>query len=205
MLKEEFWNENLHISEVPKFLCPICLIGLIISDEETICEKTTVKSKLCYEITGEAECYENHFVSIATCNNPDRKEITTIAGKSNTVETGWDNGHDPDTFDETHPPHRVYGTKYTVSYTNPAIQIFAIPSVIHPDLTSLFEESFSLFWIDPTSAGNKVRIGIENSLTYREFQKHSRLKKVDENGKSCTTGLTCLKKNILKLPSSYSL
>ena len=63
MINEEFWNKELNLFEIPKFQCPNCQKGLLLTDKETIIEKTTKKSKDYFDEVGEPECIEGHFIS----------------------------------------------------------------------------------------------------------------------------------------------
>lgn len=171
MINEEFWNRDLKQFEIPKFQCPTCEKGLLISTEENIKEETTQQSSDCWDVIGEPECYEGYFVSIAKCNNPDCNEITSIAGEKKVVHHGWNNGRDPDTNEYIHEPHENYKTVYLVNYTNPAIRLIKFPENTPKEIIEIIDESFKLFWIDEDSCGNKIRSGIEKLLDFQKVNK----------------------------------
>ena len=157
--------------EIPKFQCPVCQNGLLISNKEKLVEETTKKSEHCYDAIGEPECYEGYFTAISRCNNPDCQEITTIVGETKTVEDGWNDGRDPDTYEYIDEPHPIYKTVYLVNYTNPAIRLIKFPKNTPTEIVDIVDESFKLFWVDEDSCGNKIRSGIEKLLDLQKVNK----------------------------------
>ena len=177
MINEKFWNRELHLFEIPKFQCPNCTKGLLISTVEKTIKQHTEQSIRAYELTGEPEFLEGQFITIISCNNPDCKEITSMAGKTKIVQFGWDNGLDPDTHEELHSPGPKYETIYEVNYLNPAINLIEVPKNTPTDITEVIHESFTLFWIDEGACGNKVRSTVENLLDSQKVKKYVTNKK----------------------------
>jgi hypothetical protein len=171
MINEEFWNRELKQFEIPKFQCPVCQKGLLISNKEKLIEGATKESECLYEVTGEPEYYEGHFTAISRCNNPDCEEITTIVGETKTIQDGWDDGRDPDTFEDIHEPYPTYKLIYLVNYTNPAIRLMKFPRNTPKEIIEIIDESFKLFWVDEDSCGNKIRSGIEKLLDLQKVNK----------------------------------
>ncbi len=179
MINEEFWNRELKQFEIPKFQCPVCQKGLLISNEETFIRETTKKSERDYQDIGDPECYEEYFCAISRCNNPDCQEITTLVGETKTVEDGWNDGIDPDTYEYITDPYPIYKTIYFVNYTNPAIRLIKFPKDTPMEIIDIIDESFKLFWVDEDSCGNKIRTGIEKLLDLQKVNKT----KVNKYGK----------------------
>jgi len=165
MIKEEFWNRDLIFFEIPKFQCPICHKGLLITDKENLKRETTKESERYYDVVGEPECYKGQFVSISRCNNPDCQEIITIAGETEVIEHGWDDGRDPDTFEELFPPHPKYKTVYRVKYTNPSISLIKFPNDTPKELVEIIEASFQLFGLTEHLAAIKLEVELKSFLT----------------------------------------
>ena len=171
MINEEFWNRKLEQFEIPRFQCPVCQKGLLISINEKTIEETTKKSEYCFDVTGEPECYEGYFTVISRCNNPDCEEIAMIVGETKTVQDGWDDGTDPDTNEYVHDPQPNYKTSYYVNYTNPAIRLISFPKNTPQEIVEILDESFKLFWVDEDSCGNKIRSGVEKLLDLQNVNK----------------------------------
>ena len=125
MINEEFWNRELNLFEIPKFQCPNCQKGLLICGKENIIEKNTKKSEDFANEEGEYYFLEGFFAVISICNNPDCMEITTIVGKTKTIQNGWESDYDYDS-DEHFEPFPKYETVYEVKYTNPSIRLISV-------------------------------------------------------------------------------
>lgn len=171
MIDDEFWNRELKQFEIPKFQCPVCHNGILISIDGKLIQEITKRSEHCYDEVGEPECYEGYFTSFSRCNNPSCQEITIIAGETKMLQDGWDNGRDPDTNEFIHEPCPIYKTIYHVNYTNPAIRLINIPNDTPNELIEIIDQSFKLFWVDEDSCGNKIRSGIEKLLDLQKVNK----------------------------------
>lgn len=172
MVKEEIWNTKVnklekpkfYLFEIPKFRCPNCNEGFLGIEKDKIIFETTEKSKKAYDITGESEFYNGQFAAIVRCNNPDCKEITTISGLTELKQDGWDDGIDPDTFEELYSPTPTYKDVYEIQYISPPIKLIDLPERIDDGIKETLNKSFSLFWIDENSCANKIRIALEQLL-----------------------------------------
>lgn len=170
MIKEEFWNKDLKLFEIPKFQCPNCEIGLLIPKEEKLINAFTKKSKDYYDVIGDAECYEGFFMAISLCNNPECEEIITIAGETKILEVGMETIN-PEPFEDYDEPHPIYKTSYTITYINPAIKFIKFPKNTPKEIIAIIEESFKLFWVDEDSCANKIRNSIEKLLDLQKVRK----------------------------------
>ncbi|HHF2892476.1 TPA: DUF4145 domain-containing protein [Vibrio diabolicus] len=61
---------------------------------------------------------------------------------------------------------------YTPTYVNPAPNIFQLNQKYPRDIRCTLEQVFSLFWIDSSSCGNKLRIAVEELMTYQGIDDH---------------------------------
>lgn len=168
MISEEFWNTELKQFEIPKFECPICFKGLIISDKEQVMEKMTTYSSSIFDLTMNERDYQGHFISISKCNNPDCSEITTIAGETKLRYAGKGNNYNDDKEEFIFQGNKI---SYIVRYTNPGIRLFEIPENTPEEIIEIIDESFKLFWIDEDSCGNKIRSGVEKLLDLQKINK----------------------------------
>lgn len=170
-MNEEFWNKKLNLFEIPKFQCPNCNKGLLISKEENILNEKTEQSMKSFQVIGEPEFIEGKFTTMSKCNNPDCIDITVIAGNTKVVETGMDDGLDPDTYEYIREPMPIYKTQYEVKYTNPPIKFIQISKKVPKELRLIIEESFNLFWIDASSCGNRIRTAVEKLFDLQNTKK----------------------------------
>ena len=174
MIKEEFWNTKLdsllrpkfYLYEIPKFQCPHCSLGLLITDSNKFISESTEESLKCFNIIGEIEVWRKHFTTITRCNNPDCREITTISGLSNVVQTGWEEEEYDYELKQTFPHTPTYGDAYDIKYVNPCIRLIHIPQDIDSNIERTLNKSFSLFWNDEDACANKIRITIEQLLNF---------------------------------------
>lgn len=166
MIEELYWNIELMQLEIPKFICPTCQKGIIISDKTNITEGRFVSEGELFDITGDERDYKGYFTSISRCNNPDCLEFMTIAGETRLKDPGRRNNHEEDNF-----YFQNCKIVYQVKYTNPIVQLIKFPQGIPVGLTDIFIESFKLFWVDEDSCGNKIRSGIEKLLDFQKVNK----------------------------------
>jgi hypothetical protein len=68
-----------------------------------------------------------------------------------------------------------YDDYFTPRYFTPHLRIFSLPKNAPAEVAEEIENSFSLFFSDPSSAANHIRIAIENLLT------HLKIKRYDTN------------------------
>ncbi|MBN4077968.1 DUF4145 domain-containing protein [Nitrospina gracilis] len=69
-------------------------------------------------------------------------------------------------------PLRVLGVFYTPKYFSPNLKIFKYPSKTPAEVKEELENSFALFFCDPSSSGNHIRIALENLLTYLKIKRY---------------------------------
>lgn len=179
MVNREYWDKNFHLFEVPRFECPNCKKGLLISGKDEIIHRTTRCSEQAYAVLGDPEVYSGYFSVILTCNNPDCQEITIVSGKTKVVACGWDDGHDPDTGDYVHEPQEIFKRAYTIEYVNPPIRYVEYPLNTPKEIVKRIEDSLKLFWVDEDSCGNKIRSSIEKLLDLQKINK----KVINKHGK----------------------
>ncbi|MGY0580212.1 MAG: DUF4145 domain-containing protein [Paraglaciecola chathamensis] len=70
--------------------------------------------------------------------------------------------------DEHRPEAKVL---FKPEYINPSPLLFNLEKEYPEEINSLMKEAFSLFWSDPASCGNKVRVGVEALLNDLQIDK----------------------------------
>lgn len=168
MIDESFWNEKINQFVVPIFKCPICNMGFVLSEKESSIKKTTRQSEIIFDLTSNERDFHGHFASISKCNNPDCGEIMTIAGQIGLLYAGQTIEDSNENDDYTFQGCKI---SYTVNYLNPAPNFFVCPINTPNEVIDIIKESFSLFWVDENSCGNKIRTAIEKLLDSEKIQR----------------------------------
>jgi len=204
MIDESFWNEKIKQFEVPVFRCPICNMGFVLSEKESFIKKTTTRSEIIFDLTSDERDFHGHFVSISKCNNPNCGEIMTIAGQTDLLYAGQFIEDSNENGDYTFQGCKI---SYTVNYINPAPNIFVWPINTPNEVIDIIKESFSLFWVDENSCGNKIRTAIEKLLDSEKVERqiltkngetkyldlHQRIEKFKNKNRDVTNRLLALK------------
>ena len=64
-----------------------------------------------------------------------------------------------------------------VEYFAPPLRLISFPALCPEDVCAEIQQTFSIFWADPSSAGNKLRVAIEKLLTRQRVAQHTTSKK----------------------------
>ena len=159
-------------NDFPIFQCSKCKSGFLEIIEDKFNSLVTEESNNFYNTVGEVSGLENIFVSFLKCNNKKCNEISLINGIGKFEETV--------AYDEIGEPVPDYLDYYSIKYFNPPVHIIDISSNVSDEIKLSLEESFLLFWIDCSSAGNKIRKALESLMDILNIDKcklHSRIEK----------------------------
>jgi hypothetical protein len=77
-------------------------------------------------------------------------------------------------------PHVNIDNAYEIQNIDPAVDIFNISAEIPEDIQDSLEESFSLFWGHPSSAGNEIRKALEILMDEMKIKNKGTNKKGEE-------------------------
>ena len=122
------------------------------------------------------------------CTNPACKD--TIAN-SGTGSVDFDIE-----YDQEGNPQQAFGDFFIPKHFSPHLKIFICPRKTPDNVSDEIQKSFSLFFCDPPSAANHIRIALENLLT------HLKIKRYEVKGKRRT--FLALHRRIELLPTKYS-
>jgi len=130
------------------------------------------------DFSGEVSCLDEKFITFLKCGNKDCKEIAVMSGIGK-VEEEYDSPDDPN-------PNTSCVGCYEIKYMDPPTNIIKISRKDVPlEIRDVAEESFSLFWGHPSSAGNKIRTVLELILD----EKGIKTSEISEKGKECSLTL----------------
>ena len=140
----------------PNFLCPNCREGYLLLDNGSFKCESTDRSKRLYDLIDDVSAFELKFISFLKCNNKNCKELVSLSGIGNTKES-WviDSG------DINAEPELEYDDFLEIKYMFPSVDIFEINRNCPKEISYIIKQSFCLFWNDPSSAGNKIRVALE--------------------------------------------
>lgn len=152
-IKRDKYLKSFTINSFPQYICPICGEGHLVVDKDSFKSESTKTSDCDYEATGEVGFIELRFIGLLRCNNHKCKEVITVSGMGS-VEEDVGYGKDGERFLD-------YVEFYEIKWMCPIIDFFEIDENCPDGIQMVIRESFSLFWIDPSSAGNKIRKALD--------------------------------------------
>lgn len=139
--------------------CPCCDGGLLKIDKEAFHTKSTNGARFALENFDVPELSGFKFVSILTCKNCE--DIANMAGTASLISyhgrCGIEECERKDHVDEEFHTH----FHYEIKYIDPPINIIKVIEDVPQGMFEALRDSFSLFWSDQGSAGNKIRIALE--------------------------------------------
>jgi len=147
-----------------------------------------MSKKLHNDENWEPEWITFTYSNILKCSNFDCGEIVINIGEG---FLDWDIVHGEDGY-----PEQVYTEYFEPKYFQPYLKLFNIPENTPSEINEEIEQSFSLFFSNPDSSLNHIRIALENLLNYMKIKKYT-----NKNGKRFPISLH---KRIELLPSKYS-
>jgi len=192
-------SNGLSLKNFPRFICPICSIGVLRIVKDSVCDKFPGKIARMpkepteyYNEDGEvagifdqSDIYETEQEVYNTtlfmkCDNDECMETVTSCGVTRYYQY-------PIEEDDN------YGTVYDCGYEFypkviwPTVSLFDVPKETPEEVVIALEESFSLIWLCPSACSNSIRKTVERildkeqdkSYSYRNL--HSRIELLEVN------------------------
>jgi hypothetical protein len=75
-------------------------------------------------------------------------------------------------YNENGQPNQNLVDFYRPKYFHPHLKLFSIPEGVPSDVVKEINKSFELFFCNPPSASNHIRIALENLLTYMKVKRY---------------------------------
>ena len=170
-----------------KWNCPTCGKGLLKVKPGTFHYEETRNSKRARSSGDwEPDWIEYLYSCLLECNNSTCREFVSSSGVGSTYQY---------MYDEKGMPYLDYRDHFSPKYFSPHLKIFDYHQNIPDEVTDELEKSFSLFFCDPPSSANHIRIALEDLLTYMEIDKCD-----DKNGEPIYLSLHS---RIKLLPKKY--
>jgi Domain of unknown function (DUF4145) len=156
----KIWVESFMGERLPSLPCAKCNRGIL--QLQDIKKAEPNHSNYRSHDDWDPEWISEKFVMIARCNIQECGDIVCIAG-STTIHQGFDEESNEVCFE----------TQYHVSAMVPAPKIIQLPDETPEAVQKELEKAFELFWSDPGSCANRLRVSVERLLD------HCKVKKID--------------------------
>lgn len=168
-----FDTRHFNIENVPNYPCPTCLNGSLEHSSHKLIENaSTVNARDCDAFDYEWVTYV--IQAELRCNSKPCNEIVLMVG-TGYVEENYD-------VEDWRNSSREFEAICTPEYFVPTLKVFNIPDYVPGDVRDILEQSFSLFFVDPDSCGNKIRASLEiilDCLKIPDGNLHHRINKLD--------------------------
>ncbi len=137
-----------------KLKCILCESGLLEICKDTFQSKSTNTSSGIADSINDFEALDFKFITFLKCKHC--TEISIAAGTGYLKEDQW-----PSFAEDSIDFGPELKCHYSIKYIDPPINIIDIPKEVPDGIKDMLVSSFSLFWHDVSSAGNKIRKAIE--------------------------------------------
>ncbi len=180
MIDKNYWLNFCFLGGYPiDVKCPTCWKGKL-----NILEKFAIReSRDAIDIQKgkygnyDIEFIDEKFSGLLTCDFCN--DVVAVCGTSN-----FESNFDPEDLSVEYEYYR----RFKVEYFSPPLNIFPLKHDYPKRVKDILKKSFSLFFIDPDSCGNKIRISVEallddlnadrkNSESGKMLSLHQRIKK----------------------------
>lgn len=165
LLKIQFTKDR-----IPAWICPTCRSGILHPKKDGFLFYETAESKKSNKHEEwEPDWVEHTYSLILECSNKTCREIVSSSGIGFvTVEFDYN--------PVTGYPDQSYIDTFTPKYFYPPLRLFDYPEELAEEIKNEFKQSFELFYCNPPSSANHIRIALERLLN------HFKIKRFDTNG-----------------------
>ena len=148
-----------------KWNCPTCRKGLLKVKAGTFHSEETRASRRAHSSGDwEPEWIEYVYSCLLECSNTACKEIVSSSGVGSVIEFL--------DYDEKGALYEDLRASYSPKYFSPNLKIFNYQKNIPDEVTDELENSFSLFFCDPPSSANHIRMALETLLNHMKIKKY---------------------------------
>ena len=147
-----------------RWTCPTCGKGLLNVKEGTHHYGEDRNSKRARsDDYWDPDWIEYLYSCLLECNNTVCKDVVSSSGVGSIVQYMG--------YDEQGELSLDYEERFSPKYFSPHLKIFDYQQDIPDEVKNELEISFSLFFCDPSSSANHIRIALENLLTHMNIKR----------------------------------
>lgn len=147
------------------FKCPTCGKGNLGIKKDTFNSVETSGSRQAHgHQDWDPQWIEYAYSCLLVCSNDSCKEIVANSGEGS-VDIDID-------YDENGQPEQIWTDFFRPKYFHPHLKLFRIPKGTPDNVTEEINQSFDLFFCNPPSSSNHIRIALENLLTFMKVKRH---------------------------------
>jgi len=155
----EKYKEYYRFHEISQFKCPRCDTGTLVGDEKNLSKKNTAEYENYQRAHGpDPEFASSRISGVFDCSNSRCSESISFVAESRVSEE-----YEPDS-------RGSYDVDYVSMYRpllfDPPIHIIGLSENYPKFVKKCLNDCFKVFWIDPSSCGNRIRVALEGLLTH---------------------------------------
>ncbi|MBY5594131.1 DUF4145 domain-containing protein [Rhizobium leguminosarum] len=169
---ENYWRSTY--SSFPKFLCPRCEAGRLISNDGNLkFVETGFSLNEHSHLAWEPEWITERFACFLVCDRPSCGEVVAVSGDTSHFHH---EEYDEDLGEEV----QYHGRRYSPTAMHPAPHIIKVSKKLDAVCRGDLEASFALLWVDPAACANRLRTFIEHLLDQFKIERIGINKKDEE-------------------------
>jgi len=171
-----------------KYPCPTCNKGFLRVIKDTFhFKETKASSKEHQHEAWEPEWIEYIYSCLFECTNAACKDTVSSSGVGSVSQYY--------SYDDEGNPDIDYDEFFNPQYFTPHLKLFIAPKGVPENINNEIDNSFSMFFSDPSSSANHIRASLEHLLTHLKIKRFT-----STNGRR---NYLALHKRIELLPRKY--
>ena len=152
-------------NRIPAWFCPNCRSGILHPKKDGFLFYETADSKKSHNHGDwDPEWVDYNYSLILECSNKSCRETVSSSGIGFvSVEQDYDS--------VTGYPDLSYIETFAPKYFYPPLRLFDFPEEVAEDVKNEFKQSFELFYCNPSSSANHIRIALERLLNHFKIKR----------------------------------
>jgi hypothetical protein len=149
----------------PRWVCPTCGKGILKIKADTFNSVETSGSKKAHKHEEwDPQWIEYVYSCLLVCSNEACKDVVANSGEGS-VDLDFD-------YDDNGQPVQNWFDLFRPKYFHPHLKLFSLPTGTPKDVVEEINQLFELFFCNPPSASNHIRIALENLFTYMKVKRY---------------------------------
>ena len=158
MMDRKLYKLPFRLKSFPAWRCPACKKGTLQLVENSFHKDERAHSRDAKDCEAwEPDWIDYSFSCLLQCSTKKCSESVALSGVGG---VDWDVG-----YDQNGHQQQIWGDRFRPKYFSPHLNLFDVPKDTPESVAEELTQSFELFFCNPPSAANHVRIALENVLT----------------------------------------